>query len=84
MREKYIPNVETVTMYARIDNISHKNDEDLRHLCKVGVNDLNTRLDEDIKTGKFHPATEKEHLEEGRQYFGLTECKKYCNINISF
>ena len=35
---KYLPNVEVVSMYARVDNIAHKSDEDLRRLKKAGVN----------------------------------------------
>ena len=37
---KYLPNVEVVSMYARVDNIAHKSDEDLRRLKEAGVNDL--------------------------------------------
>lgn len=35
---KYLPNVEVVSMYARVDNIAHKSDEDLRRLKEAGVN----------------------------------------------
>ena len=37
---KYLPNLETVTMYARTDNIAAKSDEDLRMLKEAGVDDL--------------------------------------------
>ncbi len=38
--KKYIPKVKVITMYARIDNIARKTDEDLRKLKEAGVNDL--------------------------------------------
>lgn len=38
--EEYIPNLQVVTMYARIDNIAHKSDEDLQELAKAHVDDL--------------------------------------------
>ena len=38
--KKYLPNVAVITMYARMDNIAHKSDEDLQRLKEAGVNDL--------------------------------------------
>ncbi len=38
--KRYLPNVETFTMYARTDNITRKSDEDLAALKDAGVNDL--------------------------------------------
>lgn len=37
---QYIPECETITMYASIDNISRKSDEELKNLKEMGVNDL--------------------------------------------
>ena len=37
---KYLPNVQTVTMYARTDNIASKSDEELKALKEAGVDDL--------------------------------------------
>lgn len=37
---KYLPNVQTVTMYARTDNIAAKSDEELNALKEAGVDDL--------------------------------------------
>ncbi len=37
---RYIPNAETITMYARTDNIVSKSDEDLKALKEAGVDDL--------------------------------------------
>lgn len=154
---KYLPNVKTITMYARTDNIASKSDDDLKTLKEAGVDDLyigvecglndvlenlnkgysadetkkqclrlnavgihhcdllmlgtagkgrglvcarasaaleneikpdkilintmsafvGTQLDEDIKTGAFMPATEKENLEEEREFLSgleLPEC----------
>lgn len=146
--KKYLPNITIITMYARVDNITHKSDSDLAVLKEAGVNDLyigvecglddvlenlnkgykaadirrevsrlnaagirhsdllmlgtagkgrgaesakamadlenelhpdkilintmsafvGTRLDRDIKEGKFTPATERENLEEERDF----------------
>ena len=130
---KYLPNVKTITMYARTDNIASKSDDDLKalkgysadetkkqclrlnavgiHHCdllmlgtagkgrglecarasaeleneikpdKILINTMSafvgTQLDEDIKTGAFMPATEKENLEEEREFLSgleLPEC----------
>lgn len=38
--KKYLPKVKVVTMYARIENIAHKSDDDLKALKAAGVNDL--------------------------------------------
>lgn len=38
--KKYLPNISVITMYARIDNISKKSDEDLKLLKAAGINDL--------------------------------------------
>lgn len=150
---EYLPRIEVVTMYARVDNIAKKNDADLAALREAGVNDLyvgvecglddvlldldkgyatedirreclrlndagirhndllmlgtagqgrgaecaaataalenairpdkilittmsafvGTRLDEDIKQGKFIPATEKEHLQEERDFLAALD-----------
>ena len=73
-------------MYARTDNIASKSDDDLKALKEAGVDDLyigvmsafvGTQLDEDIKTGAFIPATEKENLDEEREFLSgleLPEC----------
>ncbi len=37
---RYFPNVSVFTMYARVDNVKNKTDEDLRALREAGVNDL--------------------------------------------
>ena len=37
---KYLPHVQTVTMYARTDNIASKSDEELKALKEAGVDDL--------------------------------------------
>ena len=37
---RYLPNVTTFTMYARIDNVSRKSETDLQDLAAAGVNDL--------------------------------------------
>ncbi len=37
---EYLPNVQVFTMYARVDNVWTKSDEDLRALAAAGVNDL--------------------------------------------
>ena len=37
---KYLPNVRTVTMYARVTNIMGKHDEELLRLKELGVDDL--------------------------------------------
>ena len=38
--KKYLPNVAVITMYARMDNIARKSDEELKRLKDAGVNDL--------------------------------------------
>lgn len=38
--KKYLPNIKVITMYARIDNISTKSDEELVKLKEAGVDDL--------------------------------------------
>ena len=38
--KKYLPKVKVITMYARIENIAHKSDDDLKALKAAGVNDL--------------------------------------------
>ncbi len=38
--KRYLPNVKVITMYARIDNISHKSNADLQMLKEAGINDL--------------------------------------------
>ena len=38
--QKYLPRVQTVTMYARTDNIASKSDEELKALKEAGVDDL--------------------------------------------
>jgi len=37
---KYLPKVEIITMYASINNIMHKSDEELAELAKLGIGDL--------------------------------------------
>ncbi len=37
----YLPKVETIAMYASINNIRNKSDEELRQLRELGVNELN-------------------------------------------
>ncbi len=37
---RYLPNVRTFTMYARVDDVARKSDEDLLRLREAGVNDL--------------------------------------------
>lgn len=37
---EYLPDVEKITMYASINNIKHKTDEDLAELAKLGIGDL--------------------------------------------
>ncbi|MCU4175228.1 radical SAM protein [Carboxylicivirga sp. N1Y90] len=36
----YLPSVEVITMYASINNIMHKSDDDLLELAKLGIGDL--------------------------------------------
>lgn len=38
--KQYIPNVKVITMYARIDNIENKTDDELIALKEAGINDL--------------------------------------------
>ncbi len=151
--KKYLPNVKTITMYARTDNIASKSDEDLKALKEASVDDLyigvecglndvlenlnkgysaeetkeqclrlnaahirhcdllmlgtagkgrglecarasatleneikphkilintmsafvGTKLDEDIRTGAFIPSSEKENLEEEREFLAGLE-----------
>lgn len=40
MIHKYLPQIEVITMYASINNIMHKSDEDLAELAKLGIGDL--------------------------------------------
>ena len=40
MIHNYLPEVEIITMYASINNIMHKSDEELETLAKVGIGDL--------------------------------------------
>jgi len=40
MVHKYLPNVEIITMYASINNIKHKSDEELAMLAELGIGDL--------------------------------------------
>ena len=150
---KYLPHIKVITMYARVDNIAHKSDDELAMLKEAGINDLyvgvecglddvlrnlnkgygvadirreclrlnkagirhndllmlgtagkgrgaesakamaklenelhpdkilintmsafvDTKLDHDIKNGKFIPATEKEHLEEERDFIAALD-----------
>ena len=150
---KHLPNIKVITMYARVDNIARKSDDELAALKEAGVNDLyvgvecglddvlenlnkgygvedirreclrlnkagirhndllmlgtagkgraaesaqamaelenelrpnkilintmsafvDTRLDHDIKDGKFIPATEREHLEEERDFIAALD-----------
>ncbi|KXX70480.1 radical SAM protein [Flammeovirga sp. SJP92] len=37
---QYLPKVEMITMYASINNIMHKSDEDLAAIAKAGIGDL--------------------------------------------
>ena len=72
---KYLPNIKVITMYARVDNIAHKSDADLENELrpdKILINTLSafvgTRLDRAIKEGKFIQASERENLEEERDF----------------
>ena len=38
--KRYLPNVRTISMYARTDNIARKSDEELRLLQEAGIDDL--------------------------------------------
>ena len=38
--KRYLPKAETFTMYARVDNVARKSDQDLRALKDAGVDDL--------------------------------------------
>ena len=71
--KKYIPNTQTVTMYARTDNVAAKSDDELKELKEAGVDDLYIGVDDDIKTGTFIPATEKENLEEEFEFLASLE-----------
>ena len=42
---RYLPNAETIAMYASIPNIRGKTDEELRLLRSLGINDLNIGLE---------------------------------------
>lgn len=49
MIHKYLPNVETIAMYASIQNIRGKTDEDLRMLRRLGINELNVGLESGLE-----------------------------------
>lgn len=49
-----LPNVETIAMYASINNIRSKTDEELRWLHALGINDLNVGLE-----SGYDPALER-------------------------
>ena len=150
---KYLPHINVITMYARVNNIAHKSDAELAALKEAGINDLyvgvecglndvlenlnkgygvadirreclrlnkagirhndllmlgtagkgrgaesaqamaelenelrpdkilintmsafvDTKLNHDIKDGKFIPATEREHLEEERDFIAALD-----------
>ena len=38
--KRYLPNASTFTMYARVDNVAAKSDDDLRSLKDAGIDDL--------------------------------------------
>ena len=40
-----LPEVQTIAMYASINNIRGKTDEELKELCELGINDLNIGLE---------------------------------------
>lgn len=63
---KYLPNVETIAMYASIQNIRGKTDEELRLLRRLGINELNigleSGLDEALRQmNKGYTAAEAEY-----------------------
>ena len=49
MIHKYLPNVETIAMYASIQNIRGKTDKDLRMLRRLGINELNVGLESGLE-----------------------------------
>ena len=80
MIHKKLPRVETISMYASIQNIRGKSDEDLRRLRQCGINELNigteSGLDEAlIKMNKGHTAKESIHelrrLKDAGMDYGL-------------
>ena len=80
MIHKKLPKVETISMYASIQNIRGKSDEDLRRLRQCGINELNigteSGLDKAlIKMNKGHTAKESIHellrLKDAGMDYGL-------------
>lgn len=45
MIHRHLPHVETITMYASINNVKSKTDAELRELRECGINDLNIGLE---------------------------------------
>lgn len=41
MIRRYLPRVQTIAMYASVQNIRNKSDEDLKRLRELGINELN-------------------------------------------
>lgn len=63
---KYLPNTMTIAMYASVQNIKSKTDEELRQLRALGINELNigveSGLDEALlQMNKGYTATEAEY-----------------------
>ena len=65
---EYLPNVRVFTMYARVDNVTSKSDEDLRALAAAGVNDLYMGIE----------CADDEYLAYLNKGFTVAEAKEQC------
>ncbi len=54
MIHKYLPYVDTIAMYASINNIKNKTDKDLAELRKLGINDLNIGVESGLDDALTH------------------------------
>jgi len=62
----YLPECETITMYAAVRNIMHKSDDDLQRLRELGVNDLYVGIESGLED-VLHNLNKGNTVEEARE-----------------
>ena len=76
---RYLPHVDTITMYASINNVKNKTDEELRELRRLGINDLNIGLESGLDTALTMMQKGYDSEEALRQLLRLNEAGiDYC------
>ena len=81
---KYLPKTETIAMYASINNIRGKSDDDLKELRRLGVNDLNIGVESALDSALTYMNKGYDAAEAEYQLLRLKEAGMDYGANIIF